>query len=109
MNVVFVAIASRIALLALMALASDLLPTHGAGGVHLYRPADYPVPAGPGVGGPLAAFTRWDSAWLLSIAENGYPTARWVRAVILPLWTRRNSTLKHDDSWSYTARRGQVR
>lgn len=75
MSIALCAVASRIATLALMALANELLPTHNATGVHVFRPTEYPVPAEPGVGGLLASFTRWDSAWLLSIAEDGYPTA----------------------------------
>lgn len=75
MSVVYYAVVSRIATLALMIMANALLPTHNPSGVHLFRPTEYPVPAEPGVGGPLAPFTRWDSAWLLSIAEDDYPTA----------------------------------
>lgn len=67
------AVISRIVTLALMILASGLLRTHDAGGVHVFRPTKYPSPSPPGVGGLLAPFTRWDSAWFLSIADSGYP------------------------------------
>eukprot|EP00903_Cladosiphon_okamuranus_P021474 g19741.t1 len=74
-----VAVASRVATVSLMVLANALLPTHDAGGVHKFRPRTFPVPAGPvGVdgrdGGALSAFTRWDAAWFLSIADSGYPS-----------------------------------
>eukprot|EP00752_Nemacystus_decipiens_P008820 g7872.t1 len=77
-KIVCVAVASRIATVALMILANALLPTHDAGGVHKFRPRTFPVPAGPGGidgrdGGVLSAFTRWDAAWFLSIADSGYP------------------------------------
>lgn len=81
-TVVSIAVASRVATVALTILANALLPTHDAGGVHKFRPRTFPVPAGPagvdgrggvGNGGVLSAFTRWDSAWFLSIADNGYP------------------------------------
>lgn len=67
------AAASRVTTLALMVVANRLLPTHDATGVHLYRQDIYRVPGDPGVGGWLAPFTRWDSAWFLSIADCGYP------------------------------------
>lgn len=78
-TVVSVAVASRIATIALMVLANAVLPTHDAGGVHKFRPRTFPVPAGPaGIdgrdGGVLSAFTRWDAAWFLSIADSGYPS-----------------------------------
>lgn len=75
-TVAFSAAASRVATVALMMLANELLPTHNAAGVHKFRPDTFPVPAGPGVGGTLAAFTRWDAAWFLSIADSGYPSVQ---------------------------------
>lgn len=74
-TVICCAVASRIATIALMILANELLPTHDAGGIHTYRSGTFPVPTGPGVGGALSSFTRWDAAWFLSIADSGYPTA----------------------------------
>lgn len=78
-TIITVAVASRVATIALMILANALLPTHDAGGVHKFRPRTFPVPAGPGGidgrdGGVLSAFTRWDAAWFLSIADSGYPS-----------------------------------
>lgn len=73
-SVAFYAAASRIATLALLVLSSIVLPTHDASGVHKFRPGTFLVPGGSDIGRPLAAFTRWDSAWFLSIADNGYPT-----------------------------------
>ena len=78
-TVLSVAVASRVSTIALMILANALLPTHDAGGVHKFRPRTFPVPAGPGGidgrdGGALSAFTRWDAAWFLSIADSGYPS-----------------------------------
>lgn len=90
------AVASRVATVALMVLANSLLPTHDATGVHKFRPSSFPVPSRPtavdsssgsgggrggGVGGGggrgiLSAFTRWDAAWFLSIADAGYPGGR---------------------------------
>lgn len=69
------AAASRVATVALMILANEFLPTHDATGVHKFRPTVFPAPSsrGSGGGGVLAAFTRWDSAWFLSIADSGYP------------------------------------
>lgn len=72
-TIVSCAVASRAATIALLILANELLPTHDATGVHKFRPRAFPVPAGPGAGGALAAFTRWDAAWFLSIADSGYP------------------------------------
>lgn len=81
-TVISIAVTSRVATVALAILANALLPTHDAGGVHKFRPRTFPVPAGPtgidgrsgvGDGGVLSAFTRWDSAWFLSIADSGYP------------------------------------
>ncbi|CAM9424023.1 unnamed protein product [Ectocarpus fasciculatus] len=78
-TVISVAVASRAATVALMVLGNAVLPTHDAGGVHKFRPRTFPVPsggAGTGSGttsGVFAAFTRWDSAWFLSIADSGYP------------------------------------
>ena len=80
-TIVSVAVASRVATVALMILGNALLPTHDAGGVHKFRPRTFPVPAGPGIygrdGGVLSAFTRWDAAWFLSIADSGYPSPSW--------------------------------
>lgn len=73
-NVALYAVASRIATLALLVLSSIVLPTHDASGVHKFRPGTFLVPGGSDIGRPLAAFTRWDSAWFLSIANSGYPT-----------------------------------
>ncbi|CAM9187566.1 unnamed protein product [Laminaria digitata] len=82
------AMASRVATVALMVLANTLLPTHDATGVHKFRPRSFPVPSRPatadggggggggGDGGILSAFTRWDAAWFLSIADAGYPGGR---------------------------------
>ncbi|CAM9730433.1 unnamed protein product [Ectocarpus sp. 13 AM-2016] len=77
-TVISVAVASRAATVALMVLGNAVLPTHDAGGVHKFRPRTFPVPsaragAGTGTGGVFSAFTRWDSAWFLSIADSGYP------------------------------------
>ena len=75
--------------MALMVLANTLLPTHNATGVHKFRPRSFPVPSrsaaagggsdggdGGGGGSILSAFTRWDAAWFLSIADAGYPGDR---------------------------------
>lgn len=74
-TVISVAMASRAATVALMVLGNAVLPTHDAGGVHKFRPRTFPVPSGAGTGtsGVFSAFTRWDSAWFLSIADSGYP------------------------------------
>ncbi|CAM9113242.1 unnamed protein product [Hapterophycus canaliculatus] len=80
-TIINVAVVSRVATITLMILANAILPTHDAGGVHKFRPRTFPVPAGPvggGGGGGIScgvfsAFTRWDSAWFLSIADSGYP------------------------------------
>lgn len=73
-SIAFYAAASRIATVALLVLSSIVFPTHDASGVHKFRPGTFLVPGGSDIGRPLAAFTRWDSAWFLSIADNGYPT-----------------------------------
>lgn len=70
------AITSRLATLVLMIVANQVIPTHNATGVHVFHPTQFPVPSRPGVGGILAPFTRWDSAWFLSIAHAGYPVPR---------------------------------
>lgn len=88
-TLLFAAVASRVATVALIILANALLPTHDATGVHKFRPTSFPVssrPAATGVGsdggggggsgGILSAFTRWDAAWFLSIADAGYPGGR---------------------------------
>ena len=72
-TVAFYAAASRVAIIALLVLSNMLLPTHDASEVHKFRPITFPVPGRPAAGGLLAAFTRWDAAWFLSIAGNGYP------------------------------------
>lgn len=59
-----------------MITANKFLPTHDASGVHKFRPTIFPAPAGPGVGGTFAAFTRWDAAWFLSIADSRYPSVQ---------------------------------
>lgn len=76
--IVHVACVSRVATITLMILANAVLPTHDAGGVHKFRPRTFPVGVtdsgnGDGWAGVLSAFTRWDSAWFLSIADSGYP------------------------------------
>ncbi|CAM9343729.1 unnamed protein product [Choristocarpus tenellus] len=74
------AVYSRVMTVALMILANALLPTHEADGVHLFHPEYYPISPDTETFGTsdipaLAAFTRWDAAWMLSIAECGYPSS----------------------------------
>lgn len=68
------AVISRVATVCLMILGNALLHTHDAGGVHKFRPRTFPVSPDSGNGGGVfSAFTRWDSAWFLSIADSDYP------------------------------------
>jgi Gpi18-like mannosyltransferase len=69
LKVVSWAAASRLVMVTLMLAADYMLPDHAATGVHRFKSRDDLQ--------RFAAFTKWDAAWFLSIAERGYPQAPW--------------------------------
>jgi Gpi18-like mannosyltransferase len=72
LKVVSWATASRLVMIALMLSADYMLPDHAATEVHRFKPQS-------DLQG-LTAFTKWDAAWFLSIADKGYAQAQWRHA-----------------------------
>jgi Gpi18-like mannosyltransferase len=72
LKVVSWAAASRLVMITMMLSADYMLPDHAATEVHRFKPQ--------GDLQGLTAFTKWDAAWFLSIADKGYPQAQWRHA-----------------------------
>ncbi|CAM9491007.1 unnamed protein product [Phaeothamnion confervicola] len=67
------ALLSRLAVVSLAVFADLLLPDHDAEGVLRFTRYEFNGAVNGRWGSPLAAFIKWDSAWFLTIATNGYP------------------------------------